>query len=107
MNFDNRLGRGKLTGEVLVLLAQAGEFGGRGRGARTASSLRSKGGEGSLGTQTAPFAQMRRIQTLATQESTELTGSQTRIGFCEDAQFVGGGELAAVGACDDFGIGRR
>lgn len=37
-----------------------------------------------------------------------MTGGRTRVGFCEDAQFVGGGELSTMGARGNLGIrGRR
>ena len=53
---------------------------------------------------TAPVPHMRRIQSLASQQGAELTRLMTRIGFIEDLELVGSGELTTVRTFNDFGV---
>jgi hypothetical protein len=105
LDLDDRLGRGKLTGQALVLLTQADELAqGSPRGGAP-PSLRRQRRERSLRAVAPPLGEMGGVEPFPAQERAELSRCRTPIRFRENPQLVGRSELSSMGALHNFRVG--
>jgi len=104
LNLDNGLGGRELAGETVVLVTQTGQLDLMHRRGWSPAAPRRERAQGPRRALPTPIYQVRRIQSLATQQGTQLTGRATCVGLFENLEFVGGSELTPARSLDDFGV---
>ena len=66
-----------------------------------------EGRKGALVPLPAPDGEMRGVETLPAQESTDLTGSRQAVALAQNTELVQGGEAAPAGPLDEFRVRGR